>query len=86
MRSLAEKLELGFLLFALVFTLASNSKAGEVLPAVRPSTPLRPIAWPPRLPEPRYAPVPKPTYPEPRIGVELGAVGKSYSFRIHARF
>jgi hypothetical protein len=86
MRSLAEKLELAFLLFALVFMLASNSKAGEVLPAVRPIMPLRPIAWPPRLPEPRYAPVPKPTYPEPRIGVELGAVGKSYSFRIHARF
>jgi len=85
MRSLAEKLELAFLLFALVFMLASNSKAG-VLPAVRPITALLPIAWPPRLPEPRYMSVPKPTYPAPRIGVELGAVGKNYSFRIHARF
>jgi hypothetical protein len=86
MRSLAEKLELAFLLFALVFMLASNSKAGEMLPAVRPITALRPIAWSPRLPEPRYAPVPRPTYPAPRIGVELGAVGKNYSLRIHARF
>jgi hypothetical protein len=79
-RGLKFAIPLSLMLWALI--IAGVARAAEPrLPTVRPATT-------PNYPEPRVggSRAVTPTYPAPRFGAQVGVVGRSYSFGLHARF
>ena len=85
---LIEDIFLGAAVGALLLMASGNAKAGEPALLVHPLPTIRPLQYPPRLPEPRAGvrQVPAPTYPEPRVSFEVSSSGRSRSIQMHVRF